>query len=72
MTKRERLTDPPQPGDYLTDGERLFEIVGEPDSDGNYYLMDCALPIKPSLEPEKVTTHELWKEYWVVRQDEEA
>lgn len=69
MADRERLTDPPQPGDYLTDGSRLFEVTGESDSDGNYYLLDCALPFHKDVAPEKVTTHDLWKGYWLVQPD---
>lgn len=65
----ERLTDPPQPGDYLTDGTRLFEVLEETDSDGNYYLVDCALPIHKDPAAEKVTTNELWKSYQLVRPD---
>ena len=69
MTERDRLTVAPQDGEYLTDGESLFEVTGGMDSDGNYYLLDCALPVgkDADAQPIKVTTHELWKGYWVVR-----
>jgi hypothetical protein len=67
MTQRDRLTVAPQAGEYLTDGESLFEVTGEMDSDGNYYLLDCALPVGKDAQPIKVSTHELWKGYWVVQ-----
>lgn len=61
------MNEAPVKGDYLTDGTHLYEMDGT-DTDGNYYLLDCSLPIqKAAPAPIKVSADELWEGYWGVR-----
>lgn len=68
MKRGPRLSDPPVDGDYLTDGNSLYEVTGDQDSEGYFYLTDCKGNHDPRspAQPMKISPHELWEGFWLV------